>query len=286
MGFAAVTRSASQGSCISIPSGASPSQPAAGFANLTLLAISFHHHPAPKLGSPCSCGGSRCCPAPRPRGGNCWQQGWGEAAGQPEARVAFLGGDKGRLCLHATAWTNAGHGSCHPRKIQTQQSLCPDLTLAQMVRLVLLQQSSIHYRAPGDEEGSTQLSVQPSLPKGDARGCWQGQGGPAGGQRSHQAVPSLTQVLAKGMVRNAGALKANGSQPLLRDAPLLHPLPGGGTLGHAWPYPCQVSHPLAGDMSAPLRDRTAAPLSHSPGRGELSPPSSPAGSQAAGSGSC
>lgn len=99
MGFAAVTRSASQGSCISIPSGASPSQPAAGFANLTLLAISFHHHPAPKLGSPCSCGGSRCCPAPQPRGGNCWQQGWGEAAGQPEARVAFLGGTKeGSVC--------------------------------------------------------------------------------------------------------------------------------------------------------------------------------------------
>lgn len=45
MGFAAVTRSASQGSCISIPSGASPSQPAAGFANLTLLAISFHRRP-------------------------------------------------------------------------------------------------------------------------------------------------------------------------------------------------------------------------------------------------
>lgn len=172
----------------------------------------------------------------------------------------FFGGDKGRLCLHATAWTNAGLGSCHPRKIQTQQSLCPDLTLAQMVRLVLLQQSSIHYRAPGDEEGSTQLSVQPSLPKGDARGCWQGQGGPAGGRRSHQAVPSLTQVLAKGMVRNTGALKANGSQPLLRNKPLLHPLPGGATLGHARPYPCQASHPLAGDISTAWGQDGSPPL--------------------------
>lgn len=47
-------------------------------------------------------------------------------------------------------------------------------------------------------------------------------------------------------------------------------------LGHILLYPCQVSHPLVGDTSAPPRD----PLSCSPGSGEPSPLSSPAGSQA------
>lgn len=40
---------------------------------------------------------------------------------QGSHRLAWLfGGHKGRLCLHATVWTNAGHGSCHPRKSQTR----------------------------------------------------------------------------------------------------------------------------------------------------------------------
>lgn len=78
--------------CLPIP--AHSPCPTLSFANLTLPARSF----CPlKLGSPRSCGSSRCCPAPCPPDSNCWWQGWGEAAGQPQARVAFWGGQREAL---------------------------------------------------------------------------------------------------------------------------------------------------------------------------------------------
>lgn len=58
--------------------------------------------PPPKLGSLCSCGGSRCCPAPCPPDSNCWRRGWGEAAGQPQPRVAFLGGQREALSARSS----------------------------------------------------------------------------------------------------------------------------------------------------------------------------------------
>lgn len=65
--------------------------------------------------------------ARQPPSRSCWQQG----------RGAFSG-DKGRLCAHAAAWPSAGHGSCHPRQIQTQPGPCPDLIPTQTVRRAAL----------------------------------------------------------------------------------------------------------------------------------------------------
>lgn len=87
-------------------------------ANLTLPARSFHPPQSWGLSAAVVAAGAAQHPAlPTATVGG----GAGERLQGSHSLAWLFWGDKGRLCLHAAVWTNAGHGSCHPRKSQTWQ---------------------------------------------------------------------------------------------------------------------------------------------------------------------